>query len=147
MNTPLVPTQPAMLSEENSVTGHLVPLETPALRLHAIETEAQYLAVVRAVRAAGERLIRPTHYLERDGAIVGYFSLNRIPLLTGWMSNQHVTQPEAVAMMTLMEDVASVAGLSCLCAPCTPDCRMLPDMQELGYHTAGDGITLHLKAI
>ena len=116
------------------------------MTLRKIKSLAEAPGLREAARFEKHGVLAPSHVVERDGRLVGYASLNRLPLLTGWLSDEEVSQAEGREIIAQLEAEARAAGLTELFFPCTPDCRFLPDMAAMGYHRAGP-VTLYLKPL
>lgn len=121
------------------------PLQTAAV-LRTISSPEEVHAVTQAAHAAGNSCIAPTHIIERDGQAVGYASLAAVPILTGWLHEEHISQPEGHRIIAELEAEARRQGLPFLCFPCTDDCRFKPDMTALGYRKSKT-VTFYLKPL
>lgn len=117
--------------------------ETTRREIDSLEDAAR---VARVVRENGHVCIAPTHVFERGDDVVGYASVNAVPVLTGWLDEDKVEQAEARALVAGLEDMARERGLAFVCMPCTADCRFKPDMEKMGYRLAGK-VSLYLKGL
>ncbi len=105
-------------------------------------------AISRAARTDGHLVFAPTHIYEKESNgkthCVGYASVNAIPMLTGWLSEETVSQEEGKAAIADLEKIALAQGCKFLLMPCTADCRFIEDMEKMGYRR-GRRVTLFVK--
>ncbi len=138
--------------------------------------------IIAATRDGNHGCHAPTHVFERldpqssilnpRPLVVGYASINAIPFLTGWFSEEHIDRVEARQCLAAMEQIAAEGGARVVVTPCTEDCRFMRNddgrskvddgetaaqdppssirhprssqMQEMGYTAAGK-VTLYFK--
>ncbi len=135
--------------------------EEGKLTLRKVASEADATAISRAARAAGHQTIMPTHIVTKElppvdllgegvgirRECVGYASLNAMPILTGWLDAEKVSDRDADAIVDQLSEEARLAGLQWLAMPVTEDCRFRHRMAQLGYRQVGRPLTLYLKVL
>lgn len=122
-------------------------IDSPDTLLRPIGDEVDRIMIDGARGLAGlQPSFQATHIFERGPDVVGYASLNNIPILTGWLHDQQVPQVEAIGCIAKLEEAARKQGLRFLVMPCTDDCRFLPDMKRMGYRI-NNRVTLFIKPL
>ena len=92
----------------------------------------QAAAVGAAARAEGHGLLWPTHSIWQAGRPVGYMSLGRLPVLTGWVSRT-VDDAATQTLWREAERMMWAMGAPGWVMPTTRDCRFGPFMAQFGY--------------
>lgn len=125
-------------------------LQRPAqedLTLRPIADAADVQAVQRAARQQGHQVIAPTHVFTRHGQICGYASIAAVPVLTGWLHDDKVSQDEARAAIADLENLAREQGCQFLMMPVTDDCRFRNDMENMGWRGSLKRVRLWWKKL
>lgn len=80
--------------------------------------------LLTAAAADQHHVATPTHVLERDGKILGYGSIGKVMLISGWTA-EAVTDEDSRQCLEEMEAAARAAGAVAVAVACTADCRFL----------------------
>jgi len=112
----------------------------------AIHGREDVAAILRATREDGAECLAPTHVLEQDGRVMGYGSVGRVALISGWTAPA-VDDTESVAALNAMEAVARAQGAQILLVACTDTCRFKGLMAAAGYTEGEKQVTTFYKKV
>lgn len=112
----------------------------------AITGREDVVNIQRATRDDKAECIVPTHVLEEDAAVVGYGSVGKVALISGWTAPA-VDDAESLAALRAMEDVAHTQGAEIVIVLCTEDCRFRRVMAEGGYKPGEKQVLPYFKKL
>lgn len=111
-------------------------------------TPADMDALRAAAATDGHQVTLPTHLIERDGHIIGYFSIQPTVMLNAWVHSDKVRARESFHLLNLAENLAvNLTGLRLVSLPCALESPFAPVINHLGYQTLFHDVSLNLKQI
>jgi len=75
-----------------------------------ITTPEQMLAVQAAAEADDHTMLYPTHYVEKDGEIVGAWCINSVPTLHTWSHTEKMTAFDSIKLMPVADAIMQDRG-------------------------------------
>jgi len=101
-----------------------------------------------AAKVDGHGVIAPTHIVEKDQTIVGYYSLGCVPTIFSWMDKDRVTQRDSLTTLSLAENELAlrVGQGSLICIQCQKDSPFHDVLTGLGYESVGEA-TIFIKKL
>lgn len=106
-----------------------------------------YAELAQAARAdSGHIAVAPTHVVEKEGRIVGYFSLGAIPLALVWLDTKACQVLDTVVVVSTYENLARAMGHQALCVPCSKTSPFYQYMKKNGFVEMSD-MTMFVKSL
>ena len=85
----------------------------------------------------------PSHILEKDGEIVGYFSA-AVPVVLSWQDSKKMNAADSLKELGFIEGVLSQFPF--ICIPCDPDSPYMTFLPKNGYVEYTKPVKLFIKA-
>lgn len=79
----------------------------------------------------------PTHLVTKHGEIVGYGSINAMPMVNVWLHSHKVKARDSLHLLNIAENIAANAGLKQFVMPCSQHSPFFPHMEKLGFKRLG----------
>jgi hypothetical protein len=86
-------------------------LDARELKVRPYHAESDALALAAAAKADSHAPLNPTHVIERDGEIVGYFGVNSLPLYRLWFHSQKMSASASTRLLFMIENHFRMAGV------------------------------------
>lgn len=99
-------------------------------------------ALVAAAKADGHAVFFPTFVYEKNGEIVGYYSV-AIPTVLCWQDSKKMGALDSVKALGHME--GQLAQFPAICVPCDPESPYMRFLPKQGYETYFKTVTLFTK--
>jgi hypothetical protein len=97
-----------------------------------IQDEATRLRVIAAAKAEDHYPINPTHWMERDGLVVGYLAINSLPLFTIWLQSGTVHARDTVQLWHTITNHYRMAGAKVVATSINRDSPFYRAKERLG---------------
>jgi len=110
--------------------------QNPILVPIKAEDELKYLKQVAA--DDNHTVLYPTHLVKRAGAIIGYASVCKTPVVQWWAHSEKMKARDSLTIQTQLEAVLRNAGLSNYVMPCAENSPYFDKMEKLGYIKLGN---------
>jgi hypothetical protein len=95
-------------------------------------------------KADGHSVYFPTHVLEKDGEIVGYLSLNAVPLVLSWQDTKKMGPIDSVEEIGYIK--GSLQNFPFICIPCDPDSPYMKFLPKAGFVEYSKPVKLFIKS-
>lgn len=102
-------------------------------KLRPLQTEEEVRHLLATMREAGESITLPTHYVEKDGEIVGAIGASSIPLCTLWLHKDKVKPRETLGLLNVIENSYRMNGVQVGAVLVHNASPFGPVMEKLGY--------------
>lgn len=79
----------------------------------------------------------PTHLVTKHGEIVGYGSINAMPMVNVWLHSRKVKARDSLHLLNIAENIAANTGLKSFVMPCSQHSPFHPHMEKLGFNRLG----------
>jgi hypothetical protein len=113
------------------------------------QAEAQALpAKLDALRALaaedGHMVINPTHVMVGpEGNIIGYLSLNGLPVVHAWFDTKHKHVRDSLTMIEHGQTILRQQGVRGFAVACAAESPFTPHLPRLGFHQLGATVLWH----
>lgn len=114
--------------------------------IRPIADQATLELAQRLAQADGHFLLNPSHVVQRNGEIIGAFSVARAPMLGVWMHSSKVGPRDSVHLLASIEDLMANAGAGLYVMPCEERSPYYEKMEKLGFVRMG-ACVLFMKAL
>lgn len=119
--------------------------------IRPLSTQQQFAALNEAAAADNHAVLFPSHVIQNaDGAIVGYFSLVRMPVVNVWTSTKETTAKETLHLLSAMDgmlaDLLKANPDPTYAMPCAEDSPYFDLMEKMGYKKLGKTV-MFLKTL
>ena len=94
------------------VADRLRCLDGRELKVRPYRGESDSLALAAAARADHHAPLNPTHVIEHDGEIVGYFGVNSLPLYRLWFHSEKLHAGASTRLLFMIENHFRMAGVA-----------------------------------
>jgi hypothetical protein len=91
----------------------------------------------------GHGVYYPTHVIVKENRIVGYLSLNAIPLVLSWQDSKLMGPLDSVQELGYIE--GSLQNAPRICIPCDPDSPYMKFLPKMGYKAYTKPVILFVK--
>lgn len=88
--------------------------------VHPIDSQEVYKQVMEAASADGHGPYMPTHYVQKNGEIIGAFS-TQSPTVFWWMSEKKATRKDSLLAFQSLDTLMNNLQLSEYLLPCEPE--------------------------
>lgn len=95
---------------EKVIEERLRDLTERDLKIYPIATAEQLQRVETAARENGNPVLRPTHFIERNGEIIGCIGLNVLPMARIWLHTGKVKASDSKQFVSTLAGSLSMAG-------------------------------------
>ena len=103
----------------------------PTVKL--IQTLDQEARVLQSARDNNHSMICPTHFVERNGEIIGASSLGSIPLVLVWHHNEKVSAKDSMHLKLVYDSIMETKRLPRYFIACDESSPYNKHMNRLGY--------------
>lgn len=86
-------------------------LDARELKVRPYRAQEDDLALKAAAKADAHAPLNPTHVIERDGEIVGYFGVNSLPLYRLWFHSEKMKATDSTRLLFMIENHFRMAGV------------------------------------
>jgi hypothetical protein len=93
----------------------------------------------------GHAVFFPTHVLVKDEQIVGYWSLNALPLVLSWQDSKKVLPIDSVKAIGFIE--GALCQYKHICIPCDPESPYIRFLPKNGYQKYTKPVELFVKGV
>tara|TARA_R100001594_G_scaffold15550_1_gene32564 strand:+ start:1309 stop:1683 length:375 start_codon:yes stop_codon:yes gene_type:complete len=104
--------------------------------VHPIDSHEVYKEVMEAATADGHGPYMPTHYVMKNGIVIGAFS-TQSPTVHWWMSEKHASRKDSLLAFQSLDTLMTNLNCSEYLIPCEPESpyydlmnKRLPDAHE-----------------
>lgn len=104
------------------------------MRIRILRSAEEQQRLEKEADADGHIIVAPTHLVEKEGEIVGSISMGVVPMVLTWLSSTKVTARDSLAVLNVIENLATAQGQRALCIPCWEQSPFYPFMQKFGYN-------------
>ena len=101
--------------------------------LRRIRSQKDLDDAVRIAKVDMHDTLAPTHVVEKNGIIVGHFTLNNVPMWNAHLSTAHVFPRETFHLINTVESKIEDAGCGFIITPVGQSSPIHPLMEKLGY--------------
>ena len=98
-----------------------------------VRTREQIEAIQRGAAADNHYVIAPTHYVEKNGQIAGYWSINGIPNFHLWHDSKLITARDSIHLTDIGDAIISNMGFSECVMYCAKSSPYYNYMHKLGF--------------
>ena len=108
-------------------------------------TEADGEQLLANAKEDGHGVYFPTHVLIKENRIVGYLSINALPLILSWQDSKRMVATDSLRELGFIE--GALAGWKTFVIPCDPDSPYYKSgfLEKAGYNLYGKPVHLFLK--
>ena len=92
----------------------------------------------------GHAVYFPTHVLEKDGRIVGYLSLNAVPLVLSWQDSKRMGPVDSVEEIGFIK--GALSNFRYICIPCDPKSPYMTFLPKAGFQEYTVPVKLFIKS-
>lgn len=107
-------------------------------RVRKITTKEQLDAILVAAKEDNDGCILPSHYVEKDGEIVGAASLAVVPVLLIWNHSKKVSPRDSIQLKHTYEALMEERGYKKFMILCNKNSPYNAHMKALGYKSVWD---------
>lgn len=109
------------------------------------EAEAKaYPDTLKRLQAAAANdqhmVIAPTHLMVRGDKIIGYLSLNGLPVVQCWFDRQAGHASDSLKMIEHGETIFREQGVGAYAVACAPESPFTPHMERMGFTKLGSTV-------
>jgi hypothetical protein len=108
-------------------------LDGRELKVRPYRAEADHLALAAAARADDHVPLNPTHVIEHDGEIVGYFGVNSLPLYRLWFHSEKIHAGASTRLLFMIENHFRMAGVGLVATVINEHSPFYPAAPRGGY--------------
>jgi len=101
-------------------------------------------ALLAAAHADGHEVYFPTHVIEKNNEIVGYLSLNAVPLVLSWQDSKKMGPSDSLKEIGFIE--GSLQHCAFICIPCDPESPYMRFLPKTGYAKYTVPVELFIKS-
>lgn len=101
---------------------------------------AELAELVRLAAEDDHGVLCPTHLVVKDGAIVGYLSLDATPIVNVWLHSKKVRAVDSVALLRRLDEEMQARGKPEYVMPCCEISPFYPHMDRLGFNRLGAAV-------
>ena len=107
--------------------------------------EADHDELLKNAKEDGHAVYFPTDVLVKEGRIVGYLSINQLPIVMSWQDSQRCKATDSVRELGFIE--GQLRAWKTFLIPCDPDSPYFKSgfLQRAGYTLYGKPVHLFLK--
>lgn len=98
--------------------------------------------LVKNASEDGHSVYYPSCVIEKDGRIVGYFSV-AVPMVLSWQDSQRMKPLDSVKELGTIEGV--LINQPMVCIPCDPDSPFVSFLPKQGYELYFKPVNLYIK--
>lgn len=102
------------------------------IKVKPIRDHEQLDAVYQAAKANQEGIIDPTHYVEKDGEIVGAISV-AVACSSWWMHTEKTGPRDSLATFQVLEALMEDRGIKSYLMPCEERSPFYKIMERVGF--------------
>lgn len=106
-------------------------MSQPTIR--PLKTQQELDALVLAAGDDGHSVAEPTHIIQKDGRIVGYFSVIQPTVVGVWTSSKDISARESTHLLSSLDDLIACSGKGYYLMPCKEDSPYFYFMGRLGF--------------
>lgn len=118
-------------------------LDARELKVRPYHAESDALALAAAAKADNHVPLNPTHVIERDGEIVGYFGVNSLPLYRLWFHSEKMSASASTRLLFMIENHFRMAGVGIVGTVINTNSPFYPVAARGGYlECSGDRLFL-----
>ena len=101
--------------------------------------------LVANASADGHAVYFPTHVLVKESRIVGYLSINALPLVLSWQDSKLMKPIDSLRELSFLE--GTLTNYKTFCVPCDPESPYFKSgfLEKAGYKLYGKPVHLFLK--
>jgi len=94
-------------------------------------------------KADGHAVYFPSSVIVKDGRIVGYLSINQLPLILSWQDSKLMGPTDSLKEIGFIE--GALINYKTFCIPCDPESPYMRFLPKAGYALYGKPVHLFLK--
>ena len=101
--------------------------------VRAVKTLEQESRVLQAARENNHSMICPTHFVERNGEIIGASSLATVPLVLIWSHTEKLSARDSIHLKMVYDSIMETKGLPRYLVACDETSPYNAHMKRFGF--------------
>lgn len=107
-----------------------------------------YLQLQNKAAEDNHAVIAPTHLVLKGEEVVGYVSINNLPMVLAWLSTKEMKARDSFSIINMSELLVQEQGWRSVCLPIDDTSPFLNVMPSIGYRTLSTGkVNLFVKEL
>lgn len=94
---------------------------------------ADITPLTKAAEEDGHQVFAATHVVEKDGQLIGYFSIGAIPTVLVWMDSKKSSAADSLIMNNSIDNFLRLQGVREMVVLCTDTSPFYAKMGKLGF--------------
>lgn len=117
-----------------------------SLKIKPILDQKLAECVMKASRENGHLIFQPTHYVEKNGDIIGAFNVGQVPISTFWMHTEKAQIRDSFTTITVAENIARARRDNIILLLSKPESPFSRLISQIGYAQM-DSFNLNYKLL
>lgn len=115
------------------IEDRLRSLDARELKVRPYDAQRDARALDAAAKADAHAPLNPTHVIEREGEIVGYFGVNSLPLYRLWFHSEKLKASDSLRLLFMIENQYRMAGVGIIGTIINTESPFYPCAARGGY--------------